>query len=328
MIHLNFSLQLVEFFIGHRTPLLVHLAEFVSFFGSAPCYALLTLFLFVAWDKRVAIRVSALILLTMSLNDILKLFIGNPRPFLAQGTYRQEWAVSPRDAARLAAEYSTPSGHAMGSSAFYPYLASLTRNRFARIVLFLAVALIGISRPLLGVHYIEDVLLGWAIGLSIAFVAIRYGSRLFGLWSRFAHPAQIATAVGASLALFALAVVFRGGIDNQIRELVSNCGFFTGIAIAYPLEVRVVNFDPRSGGIIVKAVRFFFTIAVFGVVLFGLKLAFRHIENDVTATGCALEYLRYVAADVAAMFFAPLIFCRTSLAKVSRDAEPLIQVAR
>jgi membrane-associated phospholipid phosphatase len=316
MIHPHFSLRLVEFFVDHRTPLLTHLFAFASFLGSAPFYALLTLSLYVAWDKHLAVRLSALILLTMSLNDILKILIANPRPFILQGTYRQKWAVSPRDAAALAAEYSTPSGHAMGSAAFYPYLVSLIRNRFVRIALVLAVLLIGLSRPYLGVHYVEDVLLGWIIGLSVALIVIRYGNRLSCLWSRCSYPAQILIATAFSLALSSISIALMGGIDSQVRELVSNCGFFTGLVIAFPLELRFVNFDPRSGGPSAKTIRCGLTIVLTAITLFGLKNAFRSLAVDTTAAGCALEYLRYVVADIVAIFLAPLIFCRMRLAQV------------
>lgn len=314
MIHLHFNLQLVQFFADHRTPFLTHLASLASFFGSAAFYSLLTLFLYVAWDKRFAIRLSVLIVFTMSLNHILKVLIGNPRPFVQQGTYRQKWAVSPLNASQLVAEYSTPSGHAMGSSAFYSYIAALSRNRFARVILVLAIVLIGLSRPYLGVHYVEDILLGWAIGLSIAIIAVRFGSRILSLWARCSHPAQIAIAVSTSLALCLFAVALSGHIDNQLRDLVANCGLFTGIVIAFPLELRLVNFNPRSGGPANRVMRCAVIAILMAVVLIGLRFAFHLLADDATGLGCTLQYLRYVAADVAAMLLAPFIFCRMHLA--------------
>lgn len=314
MIHLHFNLQLVEFFVDHRSVFLTRLFAFASFFGSAAFYTALTSFLFVAWDKRRAIRLSVLILLTISINDVLKIFIRNPRPFVEQGTYRQKWAVSPRDASALAAEYSTPSGHAMGSSAVYSYLFALVRNRFVRVILVLAIVLIGASRPYLGVHYVEDVLLGWIIGLLLAGAAIRFTTQLAGTWAKVPYSLQIAIAVAASVALWLLALAFNGRIDDQVRELTAYFGFLTGIVIAFPLELRVTNFDPRSSGLIAKLLRFAISIAFMTSVLFALKLVFRPFAADETALGCALEYLRYVAAEIAAIFIAPVIFCKLSLA--------------
>ena len=201
----------------------------------------------------------------------------------------------------------------MGSSAFYSYFFSFTRNRFDRVIVVLIV-LIGVSRPYLGVHYVEDVLLGWAIGLPIAIIAVRFGSRILSLWARCSHPAQIAIAVSTSLALCLFAVALSGHIDNQLRDLVANCGLFTGIVIAFPLELRLVNFNPRSGGPANRVMRCAVIAILMAVVLIGLRFAFHLLADDATGLGCTLQYLRYVAADVAAMLLAPFIFCRMHLA--------------
>jgi membrane-associated phospholipid phosphatase len=314
MIHLHFNLQLVEFFVDHRTPALTHLFAFASFFGSSGFYIILTMLLYFAWDKRQAIRLSVLILLTMSFNDILKLFIKNPRPFMTQGTYRQKWAVSPANANALAAEYSTPSGHAMGSSAFYSYLFAVVRNRYVRALLVLTIVLIGASRPYLGVHYVEDVLLGWLIGLLLAIAAIRYATPLAGIWARIPYGGQIVIAVAASIALWLLALVLNGRIDDQVRELTAYSGFLTGIVIGFPLEIRTTNFDPRSGGAIARILRYTVSLGVMACVLFALKLTFRPLAAGATTLGCALEYIRYVAAEIAAIFLAPVVFCKMNLA--------------
>jgi len=78
--------------------------------------------------------------------------------------------------------YSFPSGHALGTAAFFPVLAySLfrknRRNLIAAFVCAGAISLItGIGRLYLGVHWPTDVLAGWAIGLGLAVVAIRFMS--------------------------------------------------------------------------------------------------------------------------------------------------------
>jgi hypothetical protein len=100
MIALHFNLQLVQFFADHRNPFLTRLFTVAGFFGTADFYFLVTILLYVVWDKRQAIRLSVLILLTMTLNEVLKMLIGNPRPFVREGTYLKKWAVSPADALR------------------------------------------------------------------------------------------------------------------------------------------------------------------------------------------------------------------------------------
>ena len=68
---------------------------------------------------------------------------------------------------------SFPSGHALNSTVCYgavllvflPAARGNWRKAF-KIIIFSLIALIGISRILLGVHFVSDVLGGWAIGIA------------------------------------------------------------------------------------------------------------------------------------------------------------------
>jgi len=75
-----------------------------------------------------------------------------------------------------------------------------------------------------------------------------------------------------------------------------------------------VNFNPRSGGLAAKLARYTVCAAVMALAMWVLQLAFAPFASRATVLGCALEYLRYVAAAVAAIFLGPLVFCRMNLA--------------
>ncbi|WP_150291764.1 phosphatase PAP2 family protein [Sphingobium estronivorans] len=62
--------------------------------------------------------------------------------------------------------YSFPSGHAAGNMVFFGALAMLAGRRSTYVAAGLAIALIGISRVWLGVHWPSDVLAGWIEGLG------------------------------------------------------------------------------------------------------------------------------------------------------------------
>lgn len=95
----------------------------------------------------------------VALNVLLKQLVQRPRP----------------DGFRLIAEtgYSFPSGHSMVAMAFYGLLAWMVwhyeRDHFVRwlcvIGFGLVIALIGISRIYLGVHYASDVIAGFCVSL-------------------------------------------------------------------------------------------------------------------------------------------------------------------
>jgi undecaprenyl-diphosphatase len=67
--------------------------------------------------------------------------------------------------------FAFPSGHATASAAVYAMLAIvLTRRGLGQVAPFVAatiiVAIVGASRIYLGVHWLTDVLGGWALGLA------------------------------------------------------------------------------------------------------------------------------------------------------------------
>ena len=94
------------------------------------------------------------------LDPVLKSLVGRLRPVVAHPV-----AYGGGD--------SFPSGHSLGSIVCYGALFLVflpaTRGRWRRVfiaVIATLIALIGISRILLGVHFISDVLGGWALGIT------------------------------------------------------------------------------------------------------------------------------------------------------------------
>ena len=316
MAPLPFNLPLVQFLADHRNVFLTKLFLAASFLGSTECYILIAILIYVVWDKKLAIRLSVLVLLTMSLNDVLKNIIRNPRPFIREGTYLKKWAVSASSAKTLAAEYSTPSGHAMGASAFYSYLCAFIGNRYVRIVAVLAIILIGLSRPYLGVHYAEDIVIGWAIGLSVALAAARFKARMTSIWNNRSYTQQVGIAIVASMALCLPAMAINGWrMDGQPCALLGYAGFLTGIVIARPLELRTVNFDPRSSSVAIKLLRYVLSIGMVISVLLIFDKVLGAMADKFDMLGYALQYLRYAVAGIVGIFLAPLIFSKMKLAE-------------
>jgi hypothetical protein len=262
-----------------------------------------------------AIRLAVLLILTSSPNGLLKLIIKNPRPFVLEGTYLKKWAVSPQSARSLAAEYSTPSGHAMSASSFYSYLFASTRNRFFQVLAIAAILLIGFSRPYLGVHYVEDILIGWAAGLCCALLAIKYFATISRVWNRLSYPNQIGIAVTFSLALWLLSIAVNGGsVHGQSFEILSETGFLTGILIARPLELRLINFDPRSSSLPAKVLRVLITVILVTCTSLALNKALGSIASVPAMLVFVLQYLCSTAVGVVNIFLAPLLFTRIGLA--------------
>ena len=321
-----FDLPTMETIAALRTPGLTKLFLLASEIGDTQGYVLIGTLIYVVFDKRLAVRLSILVLLASCLNHVLKISIGNPRPFMQEGDYLQKWAVPPDNAHELAAEYSTPSGHAMAAASFYAYLYGCVRRLPVRIIAVLAILLIGLSRPYLGVHYVGDILLGWAVGLGTALIALRYADGISLAWSRLPWRWQIGISVAASLTVWIATLAINDWrFDGQPRAFMGAAGTLTGLVIARPLELGLVNFDPKSGSVLAKIVRYLLTVALALLTLKGLGAAFGAMTDSFSLAGYLLQYVRYIAVGIVSLFLAPLIFTRLGLAKAEeRAAAPRI----
>jgi membrane-associated phospholipid phosphatase len=308
---LDFNLDLIRTIAENRTPLATVCFQLFTWLGEMEGYILVVAAIYGAFDKRLAFRLAMLALVTMSINHVVKTIIANPRPFMAEGSFSQNWAVSDAKASELAAEYSTPSGHAMAGGSFYAFLYASVTSRWMKLLAVAALLLTGISRPYLGVHYVEDILLGWPIGIGLALVALRFGERLEDPWLRLSTPRRGAIVVLVSAVVVAgTTPLYAAAPYGQPLPFVSYLGLLSGLAVAYPLELRFIDFDPRSATVLLKVVRTALGVAVVMGVLFVLDTLFGALATDGSVLGNALRYFRYFAAGIAGMLAAPYLYVR------------------
>ena len=160
-------------FVEHRTDALISASKVVSEIGSFVSLAILAMLLGIwLWRRgwHVALSVApvvSLVLASLASTATKALFHRERPPVVLHAT-----------TVTLAA---FPSGHATDAAAFF-LAASLTlaitiaRRRSTRALLvatglFLA-ALVGLSRLVLGVHWLSDVVAGWALGSAFAIAVV------------------------------------------------------------------------------------------------------------------------------------------------------------
>jgi undecaprenyl-diphosphatase len=158
------------------TPTLTSIMRFASRYGGPAGLMPLGLVLAIAFLIRGWRRGAFLVIVTMAgaglLNILLKLSFGRMRP-----TSFFEYP--------LPATASFPSGHALFAASFFGGLAVLVshrvRHKLLRVAIWLGalaiIALVGLSRVYLGVHYPSDVLAGYAVA-TIWVAAVAFGDRL------------------------------------------------------------------------------------------------------------------------------------------------------
>ena len=126
-----------------------------SALGQEDFYMLVLPAIYWSLDAGLGIRVGILMLFGNQVNTIAKLAVHSPRPYWLDARIKG-----------LAAEssFGFPSNHAQNAASIWGLLATATKQKWVKILLAGLIFFIGFSRIVLGVHFISDVIAGWAIG--------------------------------------------------------------------------------------------------------------------------------------------------------------------
>jgi undecaprenyl-diphosphatase len=181
--------QAHDWFVAHREGWLDPVAKTVTLFGNTATVVamgcgLVAVLLWLFRERLGAIYVTIAIAASYIVLFSIKGLVERRRPPRAQ------FLVDPT----AAPGYSFPSGHAMFSAALATALVVLVAARFPQVRIWALAAviavyplMIGLSRLYLGVHWLTDVLAGWALG---SITALGTGFALPALLSpRAASPA-------------------------------------------------------------------------------------------------------------------------------------------
>lgn len=192
-------------------------------------------------------------------------------PVILQGLY---------STGATASGFAFPSGHAVAVTVVYGGLALLTRSRRAASLAVSIVVAVGLTRIVLRVHYLVDVLAGLAVGALYLLVVYRIGERGSAPGRAFA----------VALGFGALGVVLGGYTQDTMAALGGTVGASAGWALVG--EDVVAGVPGSVAGLVATAV---------GLAFLGLSyvLAVAHPEPYVVFVGTAVVIGGVVAAPLA-----------------------------
>ena len=136
-----------------RTPALTQLALALSWLGYSTFIMFFMAIGYWTWSKAIFFRLLVLVVINAALNAYVKDWVQDPRPPLALRLDDQ-----------IGASYGLPSGHAQMAVVMWMWLAWEIRRAWAWVLGSVVVMGVIASRLYLGVHDLEDVLVGAALG--------------------------------------------------------------------------------------------------------------------------------------------------------------------
>lgn len=218
----GFELDIMKFFEGIRTDLLVGIFEAITMLAEETLMIILIVALWFALDKKLAQRILFIVIGSMGINSIIKNFAKVPRPW----TTGEVTCVRPE----TATGYSFPSGHTQNFTTWTMAVAFYCKRWWLTLTVSILSILVALSRIILGAHYPSDVVVAVVLGIGIAAL----GNYIF---DRVQDKKKLYWALAAIMSVFA--ILFLIEPDPQYADFYKMYGMALGLAIAVPFEEKV-----------------------------------------------------------------------------------------
>jgi membrane-associated phospholipid phosphatase len=263
-----------------HSPVLDALFVAISFLGNVEGYLLLLPLIYWCLDARLGRRLAIVVFFSLTTNFLAKIVYSLPRPDPAQVRAVLE-ETSP----------SFPSGHAQGTLVLGGYLIQAWHSRLFRLVALVMIVLVGFSRVYVGVHFPQDIVGGWVIGLIILGLYLWLEPDVTALLRGWPLWGQLIPAIIIPLGLFAL---------KPVNEFVPSAAGMLGFSLGLVIEQHFLKFK-TDGAWPQRALRYLGIVLVVALWA-GSRLVF--------PPGVLFRFIRYALTAFTAAYVVPLILVR------------------
>ncbi len=272
----------------------------ITWLGNREAYLVILTLLYWCVNRSWGIRLLVLAMLSSWFNEALKSLFDLPRP-------------DPTRVRQLVSEssFGFPSNHAQtGAVIVWGYLAAKVKRTWFTVLAVIIIFLIGLSRAYLGIHFPQDVIGGWILGIVILLLWLRFEDRLAAWWRGLTAGRQALLAIAGPLALMLLTPADSfSRYPNETGATLA--GILIGAGLGSILEARTVQFRV-DGSLGRRALRYLVGILLVGVFYFGGALL---PELHPWGLDVALRVLRYGLVGLTAVWLAPWVFVKLRLAE-------------
>jgi membrane-associated phospholipid phosphatase len=314
----QFGITLIQW-LQTFSPGLDGLMKAATFLGTVEFYIIFIPAIFWCVDQATGLRVLFILILTDVPASYFKQLLHQPRPYWIGGV----------EALSAETSYGIPSSHASNTLAVWGLIGTRMKKSWMWVFIVILLLLIGLSRLYLGVHFPQDVLGGWLIGLISLLLFLRYEKRVLDWWAKKTMTAQILLGfifsaliiLGGSLVLWAISgnpdPPEWAGFAAEARDpshYFTLGGFLFGAVTGTTLMQKYARFS-IEGAALARVARYAAGMIGLFAIYLGLDLLFGLLAEDASVLGYILRYIRYASIGLWAGFGAPWMFLKTGLAK-------------
>ncbi len=282
--------------------------EIITFTGEALFFIILISIFYVAYDKRFAKNMAFSLLFSVYLNQFIKDIIQDPRP-PTNADPDTEYGLRETG-------YGFPSGHAQNAVATWGYISYEFKDKskppIVPVILSILIILIAISRIILGMHDLQDIIGGLLIGMGFLISFIYLEPFISEKVNALNLTSKIIITTVVSLSLFIIGTLL---FPTSGLQLVNNPPYYSdasaygqvggvilGLGVGYLLENEYINYEPTELNNKQKVVNLIITIVILIVTYLALGLL---ISGNVV-----LRFIRYTLISFILAFFVPLILIK------------------
>ena len=317
----------VNLFLQSLDPALQSIMGVITMLGDQIFYILFMPTIYWCVDAWAGLRIGVMLLSSASFNGFFKVLLKGPRPYwisdkIVPGVHESSFGI--------------PSGHAMNSTSVWGQSALETNNRKAIGAAIVLVLLIAVSRLVLGVHFLSDVMLGLVLGLLLLLAFSKLQKPLGSWLKKQSLTNQILLAFFSSLFIIGLnGMVIElssgwqmpadwaaraGEVDPlSLEGALTTAGLWFGMLGGFAWLRARRGVIQSSFGTWQRIARYLVGIAGVVVLYAGLGSLF---PDDLGLISAVLRYFRYFLIGIWIACLSPLLFEKLKIGRIEPDFEP------
>jgi membrane-associated phospholipid phosphatase len=279
----------------------------ISYLGTPIVFIIIIAILYLGYNKSYAKNLAVVLLFSRYLNQLLKSIGQDLRPATNIG---DEYGFEEPS-------YGFPSGHTQTSAAFWGFSANEFKDKFKKnnlpivpIIFSGIIFLVAISRVIIGVHDLQDIIGGFLIGIGVLLLIIYAEPYFSEQFNKLNFIAKIILTAVVAILLFIIGTILypNAGLGLVLPPvLYADDGGFAqvggallGFGIGYLLEQEYVKYDPSRLANKQKILNIVIMIVI-------LLVVFVPFEYIITIDSVYFRFARYAIATFILAYVVPLI---------------------
>ena len=284
---------------GIRTPLGETVFMILTYGGEELMLFGLILVSYWCVDKKLGYRMVFSYLPSALAINVLKLTCRVERPWVRDPSF-----TAVEKAKASATGYSFPSGHTQNATALFSTLAYVSKKTWQKLLFFLIIPLVMLSRMYLGVHTPADVLTSFAISIVIVIGMNLLADRLTLTHKRRLIIMCVMLVIAMATCIYTYVLYSSGVIAyKDASDSFKGCGAGMAVVICWVIETRYINFDTKCRNIWMQLLKLLIGVAVALLIKEGIKHGFNALFGQTFFT----DVFRYFLLMTWAMIGMPLL---------------------